>query len=147
MVRKLKDFNGFLIVNEIPNYPLFYKQRFLSALPQCCLTFSWIEFQILLKCCLMPIAIIITWHILYLICLCKCLGLGLFMSYLSGLFFIFSLIFLVVNLIILLVFRTFLRLSPIILGWRIIIIISYYYSSMKKMNNFQIEKVQPQGVA
>ena len=29
-----------------------YKQRFFSSQSQCCLTFSWIEIQMLLKCCL-----------------------------------------------------------------------------------------------
>ena len=30
----------------------FYKQRFFSAQPQCCLTFSWIVLKMLLRCCL-----------------------------------------------------------------------------------------------
>ena len=30
----------------------FYKQRFFSTQPQCCSSFSWIELQILLTCCL-----------------------------------------------------------------------------------------------
>ena len=29
----------------------FYKQRFFSTQPQYCFTFSWIELQIMLKCC------------------------------------------------------------------------------------------------
>ena len=36
-------------------------------------------------------------HILYLVYLCSCLGLGLFMSYRCELFFIFSLIFIVID--------------------------------------------------
>ena len=47
-------------------HAFFYKQRFFSAQPQCCLTFSWIELQMLLRCCLIHIAIIKLWHILYL---------------------------------------------------------------------------------
>ena len=30
----------------------FYKQHFLSTQPRCCLTISWTELQVLLKCCL-----------------------------------------------------------------------------------------------
>ena len=36
-------------------------------------------------------------HVLYLVYLCPCLGLALFMSYLYDLFFIFSLILIVIN--------------------------------------------------
>ena len=38
--------------------------------------------------------------ILYLVHLCPCLGLGLFVSYISDLFLIFSLVFIVINHII-----------------------------------------------
>ena len=31
---------------------LFYKQGFFLTQSQCCLTFSWVEFQMLLRCCL-----------------------------------------------------------------------------------------------
>ena len=41
------------------NTHFFYKQRFFSTQPQCCLTFSWIELQVLLRCCLMHISIMI----------------------------------------------------------------------------------------
>ena len=51
----------------------------------------------LLRCCLIHITIIILRHILYLVYFCLCLGLGLFMSYLCDLLFIFSLIFIVIN--------------------------------------------------
>ena len=37
----------------------FYKQRFFSTHTQCCSTFSWIELQMLLRCCLIHITIII----------------------------------------------------------------------------------------
>ena len=76
----------------------FYKQLFFSTQPQCCLTYSsWTELQMLLRYCLMHIRIIIPGHIIYLLHLCPCLGLGLFMSYLCDLFFIFSLISIVIN--------------------------------------------------
>ena len=41
----------------IRNIRLFYKQRFFPTQLQCCLTFSWIQLQILLKCCLLHISI------------------------------------------------------------------------------------------
>ena len=49
------------------------------------------------RCCLIHITIIILRHILCLVYLCPCLGLGVFMSYLCGLFFKFSLIFTIIN--------------------------------------------------
>ena len=78
-------------------HAFFYKQRYFSTQPQCCLTFSWIELQMSLKCCLIRITIIILWHILHLVYLGSCLDLGLFMSYLYDLFFIVSLIFIAIN--------------------------------------------------
>ena len=43
------------------NYSIiFYKQRFFSTEPQYFWTFSWIELQMLLSCCLMHITIIYT---------------------------------------------------------------------------------------
>ena len=51
--------------------------------------FSRIELQMLLRCCLIHISSIKLWHFLCLLYL----GLGLFMSYLCDLFFIFILIF------------------------------------------------------
>ena len=75
----------------------FYNQRFFSTQPQCCLTFPWIELQMLLRCCLIHITIIILRHILHLVYFCLCLGLGLFMSHLCDLFFISSIIFIVIN--------------------------------------------------
>ena len=53
----------------------------------------------LLWCCLIQRTIIILRHILHLVYLCPYLGLGLFMSYLCDLFFIFSLNFIVINYI------------------------------------------------
>ena len=75
--------------------------------------------------------------------MCPCLGLGLFMSYLCDLFPIFSLIFIVIGDITSLKQSNFffyiLRISLIYLFWMT--------TWMKKMNNFQIAKVQLQGVA
>ena len=40
----------------------FHKQRLFSTQPQRCLSFSWVEVQMLLRCCLMHISIIILRH-------------------------------------------------------------------------------------
>ena len=77
----------------------FYKQRFFQLrLSVTYLTFSWIEFQMLLMCCLIDTTIIILRHILYSVYSCPCLGLGLFISHLCFFSLFFSLIF--INLII-----------------------------------------------
>ena len=78
-------------------YTLFHEQRSFSMEPQCCSTLSCIELQMLLRCCLIHITIIILRHILYLVYLRPCLALGLFMSYLCDLFSIFCLIFVAIN--------------------------------------------------
>ena len=75
----------------------FYKQRFFSTQSQCCFTFSWIQLQMLLSCCLIHKSIIILRHFLYLLSLCPCLKLSLFLSYLCDLFFIFIFIFITIN--------------------------------------------------
>ena len=102
-------------------YTLFFiSNAFFSTQPQCCLTFSWIELQMLFRCCLIHISIIILRHFLYLPYLCPCLDLYLFMSYLCNLFFIFIFIFSMINHVILwiqtqLFFSLFFRICPIIL--------------------------------
>ena len=53
---------------------------------------SWIELLMLLSCCLIHLSIIILRHFLYLLYLYPCLDLGLFMSYLCNIFFIFFMI-------------------------------------------------------
>ena len=58
-------------------------------LASACLSFSWTELQGLLRYCLIRMSIIILRHFLYLLYLCPCLDLGLFMSYLCD-FFSFS---------------------------------------------------------
>ena len=79
------------------NTRFFYKQRFFSTQPQCCLTASWIELQMLLRCCWIHISIIIQGFVLCLVHLRPCLSLGLFMLYLCDLFFIVCLIFIAIN--------------------------------------------------
>ena len=108
--------------------------------PQCCLTFWWTELQMLLRCYLIHMSIIIL--ILCFVYLCPCLG--LIMSHLRDVFFLFSLILIVINHItsfkqMYLFFVHFFRTSPINYFWRI--------TSMKKVDNFQIAKVQPHGIA
>ena len=77
--------------------------NFFSTQPQCLLTFSWNELQILLRCCLIHLSIIMMKHVLYLVYL----GLSLFMSHLCDLFSIF--IFIIINHIISLKRHTFFR--------------------------------------
>ena len=108
-------------------YTLFYKQRFFSTLPQCCLAFSWIDFQMLLRYCLIHIrcwlihiTIIILEHFLYLFYLDPCLDLRLFRPYLCYLFFIFIFIVIIINRIIWLkqtqmFFCLFFRIFPLFL--------------------------------
>ena len=122
----------------------FYNQRYFSTQPQCCLTFSWIELQMLLRCCLIHITIIILRHILYSVYLCPCLGVGLFILFFCALLFIFSLFFISVTHITSLKethlsFVYFLKFCVFFIFWMI--------KWIKKANNFQIVKIQPQGVA
>ena len=65
----------------ISNYTLFYKQSLFSTQTQCCLTFQWIEPQMLLKFCLIHIYLILEWHFSDLIYFCLCLQQGLFLYY------------------------------------------------------------------
>ena len=105
----------------------FYKQRFFNS---GCLTFSWIELQILLRCCLIHISIIIVRQFLYILdttfyyiyTLCPWLDLGLFISYHCDLFFIFIFISAMINGIISWIqthsfFCLFFRISHVILRW------------------------------
>ena len=125
----------FNILRHFFSNALFYKQGFFSTQPQCCLTFSWIEFQMLLRCCLIHITIIILRHILCLVCLCPFLGLGLFMSYLCDLLFIFSLIFIVINHITS-IKQTYLFFLHFLEYLHYFCMITW----VKKVNNFQIAK-------
>ena len=72
------------------NRSFFCEQRFFPTQWQCSLTFSWIEFQMLLRCFLIHITIFILRHILYLVYFSPCLGLDLFMLYLCDFVIYFS---------------------------------------------------------
>ena len=61
------------------NTRFFNKQRLFSTQPQCCLTFSWIELQMLLRCCLIHVNVIILRHFLFSLYLHPCLDLSLLM--------------------------------------------------------------------
>ena len=50
---------------SLNSWHFFHKQHFFNQ-PQYCLTFLWIQLQILLRCCLIHITIIKVRHILYL---------------------------------------------------------------------------------
>ena len=122
----------FVMIMPDKIHAIFYKESFLSTRLQCCLTFSWVEFQLLLKCFLIHISIVIPKHFLYL---CPCLNLGLFMPCLCGLFFIF--IFIMINRI---------NTDTLVISQNT----SYYFwmiTWIKNVNNFQMAKVQPPGVA
>ena len=122
-----------MILERVLRYTFFlYKERFFSTQPCSCLTFSWIELQILVRCCLIHVSIVIMRHFLYLLYLSPYLDLGLLLSYLYDLFFI--------NLmntetpVLLLIFQN----------------MSHYFymiAWMKSVKNSHIAKVQPQGVA
>ena len=105
--------------NIIRIHAFFYKQRFFSTQLQCYLTFSWIELQMLLRCCLIYMSIIILRNFLYLLFLCPFLGLGLFMSCLVlNLIFIFIMINVIISSMqTLLLFCLFFRICPIVFGW------------------------------
>ena len=76
----------------------------------------------LLRCCLIHISIIILRRFIYLLYLCPCLHLGLFMPYLRESIFIFVFIFIMINCIIswiqtCLFFCLFFRICPVIVRW------------------------------
>ena len=113
------------------------KATLFSTHPHCCLTLPWIELQMLLRCYLIHKRIIILRH--FLLYLCLSLDLGLFMSYLCDLFFLFIMINRIISLI-----QTHLFFCLFFQN------MSYYFwmiTWMKNVNNFQIGKVQPQDVA
>ena len=101
----------------------FYKQRFFFRSASVLLNFSRIDRQMLLRCCLIHKSIIILRHFLYLLYLCPCLFLGLFLSYLCDLFFIVIFFFMMITCIIsriqtYIFFCLFFRVCPIIFGWQ-----------------------------
>ena len=139
-------------------YRHFLKSNaFFSTQPQCCqrcLNFSWIELQMLLKCCLICTTVVIlrTETNFYVVSLCSCLGLGLFLPFLCDLFFIFSLIFInyitiiktiIINNYFLLLKQTYLFFVHFLEKKHCFWIITW----VKKANNFQIVKILPHGVA
>ena len=111
-----------MLGNAAWQHASFYKQRVFSAQPQCWLTFSWTELQMLLRCCLIHISIIILRRFIYSLHLCLYLHLGLFMPYLRGSIFIFVFIFIMINCVIswvqtCLYFCLFLRICHVIVRW------------------------------
>ena len=121
---------------------LFFINSVFSTPSQCCFTFSWIELQMLLRCCFIHITIIIMRHISHIVYLCPCLTLGLFVSYLCDIFFIsasFSLPFIIYP-----------YLNRCTCFLYIFNNISYHFwmiTKMNKRNSFPIGKVQPRGFA
>ena len=81
------------------NTRFFINNAFFSTQPQCYLTFSRIELQMLFRCCLIDVTIIILRRLLYLLYFCPCLELGLFMSH-YDLVFIFTSTFIMINCLI-----------------------------------------------
>ena len=111
-----------MLGNAAWQHASFYKQRVFSTQPQCWLTFSWTELQMLLRCCLIHISIIILRCFTYLRYMCLCLHLGLFMLCLCESIFIFIFIFIMINCIIswmqtCLLFCLFFRIGPVIVRW------------------------------
>ena len=85
---------------HLRNYKRFCKQCFFSTQYQYYLTFSWIDLQMLLRCCLINTGVIILRHFLCLLYLYPCLGLCLFLTYLCNVFFIFVFNCIMINCII-----------------------------------------------
>ena len=77
----------------------FYKRHFFTTQLRCFLTFTWMELQILLRCCLIHIIISVLRNILYLVYSCPCLGLVQFVLYFCDLYFFFILMFIIMNYI------------------------------------------------
>ena len=120
-------------------HAFFYKQRFFTIQPQCCLTFSWIEAQMLLRCCLIHKSIIILWHFLYLLYLCPFLDLGLFILY-YVIYFSFSFSF-SVWLFVEDHERRRICSSAYFLEY---FLFFWTLTWMKNVNNFRVAKVRPQ---
>ena len=70
LTKGIKKIHNILTYNKLTKYcflvayMLFFisHARFFSTQPRCCLTFSWIELQMLLRCCLIHISINILRH-------------------------------------------------------------------------------------
>ena len=100
----------------------FKLEHFFSTQRQCCLTFSWIELQMLLRSCLIHMSIIILRHVLYWLYLHPW-SISPFMLYCDLLFF-FIFIFIMINLIV---------------SWILVLLLYYFWmiTWMKNVNNFQ----------
>ena len=123
-------------------HKFFYKHRFFIIQPQCCLIFSLIELKMLLRCYLVHTSIIILKKNLYLVYFCPYVSLGLFVSYLYGLFFIFSLIFIFIN------YMTSLKQTQLVFAHFLEhLLIFLTITWMKKASNIQKVQGQSQGVA
>ena len=118
---------------------LSLKVTTFSTQPQCCLTFSRIELQMFLKCCLTHNHHYIETHFAFSIFMPMRLILGLFMLYLYDVFVFFSLIFSIINHIISLKQTHLLLINCLGYFWMI--------KWMKKANNFNLANVQPHSVA
>ena len=129
-----------LVTSLYNGYTLFFTSNNFFNLASVLLKFSWTGLEVLLRCCLIPVTIIIMRHTLYLVYLCPCLGLGLFTSYLCDLCFIFSLI--AINHI-----TSFKQTYLLSVHFQNISHYSWMILWLKKVNNFQTAKVQPQGLA
>ena len=110
----------------------FYKQRFFSNQPQCCLAISWTELQMLLSCCLIHISIIIVRHFLFTVFVFMTSPRSIYIVSMRCIFhfhlhFHYDLLYNLMNtdtLVLLLIFKN----------------MSYYFW-MKNVNNFQIAKI------
>ena len=112
-----------------------------STQPQCYLTFSWTDLQALLRCYLIHVSIIMLRHFWYLLYLCSCLDLGLFMSFMCDLLLTFIFVSLwLINRIISWKHPLFFCFLEYVLLFKMI-------TWMKNGNKFEIVKVRPQNVA
>ena len=103
-------------------------------------TISPVLFKCYFRRCLIYITIVIVRHILYLVYFSPCLSLGLFMSYLCDFFY---LIFTAFNHITL--FKQTYFFFVHVLGYFLLFLDDGTW--LKKANNFQVAKIQPQGTA
>ena len=120
---------------------IYYKLSFFSTQPQCSLTFSWIQFQMMLMCCLLHVTIIILRQILHLVYSSPCLYLFLLASNLCDQFLIISFIFIVLNN------KSSHKKTHLFYAHFLeYIILVWMMTWIKKVNSFQIAKVQLQVV-
>ena len=116
-------------------------------------TFSWIKLQMLLRCCLIHVSIVIMRHFLYLLYLCPCLSMSrprsfpiafMWSIFHFHLHFHYNLSYNLMNtdaLVLLLVLFTLLLIFQYMSYY------SWMITRMKNAKNLQISQVQPQNVA